>query len=437
MEEEVINQKNEESYLKGIVGAIVGGIIATIPWILVYLYGNMILSVLAILIAAGEFYGYKLFKGKMTKLTPAIIMIIAVVIVSIATLIVIPSIQLSNEGINVNINTIKALYQDTAFTPGIIHDFVISVLFTIVGASAITANLNKQIKNSENGEIKLDLNNNEEVLKIKKESIEKVKPIFEKYNSLDKEHGILKDELFAEFGEEEDVKTAFNYLKSFGIIKTSKGKFYYSTKNEEKQTKTKDNKTLKIIATVVTIIAVVILVFMVGNNIFKSIKTNKISDNTVSFEINELWNSYSNANAQGWNYYRYINTVPPLESNTIKNSNVSYDKYPAYLNITHYEIDTDLLSSIEAIQSNMNEYTNSLEEKPDIYEENITKTKNGYDMLIIKMYFKEGPEQIEYLFYILNGNEMVCIDTYSFNMEDEKDIKDNAIKIIDTLKWKE
>ena len=38
------------------------------------------LSLLALIIGAGEFYGYKLCKGKMTTKLPIIIMVIAIII---------------------------------------------------------------------------------------------------------------------------------------------------------------------------------------------------------------------------------------------------------------------------------------------------------------------------------------------------------------------
>ena len=64
MEQEPIKKETSSkgSYLTGILGAIVGGAIATIPWILVYVYGEMMFSILAALIAAGELYGYKIAK---------------------------------------------------------------------------------------------------------------------------------------------------------------------------------------------------------------------------------------------------------------------------------------------------------------------------------------------------------------------------------------
>lgn len=434
--------KKQGSYLTGILGAILGGMIATIPWILVYIYGNMMLSLLAILIAAGEFYGYKLFKGKTTKALPAIIMVIAIVIVSIATLVIIPAIMLNNQGINVSISTIKALYANQTFSSAILHDFAMSVVFTILGASVITANIKKQIQNGNTDEIKLDLNNTEEVNKIKKDSIEKIKPIFEKFNGFDKEHGVIKAEILAEINEKPELQTAFNYLKSFGIIKTAKGRFYYSVENEEKQTKLTSQKTNKIVAIIVAVCVIIGIIAMALSGTIKGNKTKEETDGVVSFNVSESWTAYTNAYETGWNYYKYINTVPSLDTNEVNTEEIDYSKYPAYLNVSYYEVDTEKINSIEDVKNSMKEYIDSLESKPDIYEEEISKTKAGYDMLTLKMHFgndeeHEQPEQLEYLFYILNGENMACVDTYSFNMDDEKDIKDNANKIAQTFKWQE
>ena len=59
-----------KNYVLGVIGSIIGALIATLPWILMYIYGEMMLSLLAILIAFGAFYGYKLFKGKIDKKLP-------------------------------------------------------------------------------------------------------------------------------------------------------------------------------------------------------------------------------------------------------------------------------------------------------------------------------------------------------------------------------
>ena len=93
----------KRSYLTGILGAILGGVIAAIPWVLTYVYGNMMLSLLALIIGAGEFYGYKLCKGKMTTKLPIIIMVIAIIIVTVVTLLVIPFMLLQKNGMEANI----------------------------------------------------------------------------------------------------------------------------------------------------------------------------------------------------------------------------------------------------------------------------------------------------------------------------------------------
>ena len=111
MEEEVIKKEKTGSYLTGIIGAIIGGIIATIPWILVYVYGNMMLSILAAIIAGGEFLGYKICKGKIDKKLPIIIMVIAVIIVMVTTLAIIPALLIQKQGLPVSITNVQKLWK--------------------------------------------------------------------------------------------------------------------------------------------------------------------------------------------------------------------------------------------------------------------------------------------------------------------------------------
>ena len=51
-----------KNYVFGIIGGIIGGIIASIPWVLLSVYGNYILSILAALIAMGVVFGYRKIK---------------------------------------------------------------------------------------------------------------------------------------------------------------------------------------------------------------------------------------------------------------------------------------------------------------------------------------------------------------------------------------
>ena len=59
----------------GILGAIIGAILFSIPWIIAYVYLNYILSLLAMVIAFGSFYFYKLFGGEVTKKTSIVVTI--------------------------------------------------------------------------------------------------------------------------------------------------------------------------------------------------------------------------------------------------------------------------------------------------------------------------------------------------------------------------
>ena len=140
--------KKQGNYLTGIIGAIIGGFIATIPWVLAYVYGNMMLSLLAVLIAAGEFYGYKLCKGKIDKKLPVIMMILAIIIVSVTTLIIIPAWLLAKEGLPVTLQSIKNLYSFNDFSTAIVKDYFITVIFTVLGASVVTSSIKKQLANN-------------------------------------------------------------------------------------------------------------------------------------------------------------------------------------------------------------------------------------------------------------------------------------------------
>ena len=70
----------------------------------------------------------------------------------------------------------------------------------------------------------------------------------------------------------------------------------------------------------------------------------------------------------------------------------------------------------------MVEYINSAEDKPEL-ENEISKTEKGYDVLKLKATYNTEPEQIEYMYYILNNDIVATVDVYSFNMKDEKEIE--------------
>lgn len=129
--------KEKNNNLLGILGAILGAFIGAIPWILVYVYGNLMFSFLAFVIALTAFKGYTLLKGKVTKKTPVIIGVISVLTVIISTLIIIPCLLLAKKGFTVNIKSLIALYNSSTFVFAIIRDLVIAIIFTILGMSGV------------------------------------------------------------------------------------------------------------------------------------------------------------------------------------------------------------------------------------------------------------------------------------------------------------
>lgn len=432
MEDENVIKTKQGSYLTGIIGAIIGGLIATIPWVLAYVYGGMMLSILAALIAAGEFYGYKICKGKINKSLPAIIMILAIIIVTITTLLIIPGLLIQKEGINVSLTNIQRLYQNEEFATAIMKDFVISIIFTILGASIITANIKKQLENSEGKDIKLDLNNTEEVMKAKKEAIELIKPIFTKYDATSKEKAMMKEEVLAEI-EDTKANQTFNYLKQLGIIKKYKGKYYYSEENEDKQTNHKKMATWKKVFLVIVIILFIITIIAAILDNSSSLNTT-YQDTNVSFEIGKDWKVTESDYDTEWNFYKYINTVPVLNSEN-STSEEDYSSYPAGISIYYNAVETENVKNIEDIKTTVQSNIENTEEKPDTFNIDISKTSKNYDLLKVKIVYNNYPEEVLYYYYILNGDQLSCITAFCFNLEDDKTIEKEADKLANSFNW--
>jgi len=155
-------EEKNKSYLLGIIGGLIGGFIATIPWIMMYVYGEMILSLLAIIIALGVLKGYQLFKGKVDKKLPIIIVVISVISVTVATLLIIPCLLLIKDGEAASIENLKILYEYDEFVGAIIKDYAISVVFTFLGISGVVANVKKQINEGNTENIKGTLSKKEQ-----------------------------------------------------------------------------------------------------------------------------------------------------------------------------------------------------------------------------------------------------------------------------------
>lgn len=231
MEEEVKN-----NYVLGALGALVGAFIGAIPWILMYVFGNMMYSLLAILIVLCSFYGYKLTKAKIDKKVPVILSIASFISITVTMFVIIPMCLMAKEGMPISMEDFVTLYQYDEFTSAMIQDYIVALLFCLVVIGGIVYNLNKQIKEGkESKDIKL-LSNDVSNEVFSNEDIEKVKAVFEKSDAMTKNHTISKElvmeELYKEF-DEQKANGIFNYLKAQRIIKKKSRQYYFSEKAQK------------------------------------------------------------------------------------------------------------------------------------------------------------------------------------------------------------
>lgn len=260
MEEEIKN-----NYLLGIVGAIVGAFIGTIPWILMYIFSDIIYSILSILIVVCSFYGYKLTKAKIDKKLPVILSVVSFISITVTMFIIIPICLMGQSDIPISINNLLELYQYEEFYSAITTDYVVSILFCAIVIGAVIYNLNKQINEGKDSkDIKLivqDASND----KFSNEDIDKVKSIFEKNDAMNKHQTISKDlimeDLNREFGEEK-AREIFEYLKIQKIIKKKLNRYYFSEKAQKSvwyRYGITNLKTFVIVIAIATILAFIII----------------------------------------------------------------------------------------------------------------------------------------------------------------------------------
>ncbi len=304
-----VTSKPKGSYITGIIGAVIGGSIATILWVLVYVELNYILSVLAMLIAFCSLKGYEICKGKMSKGVKPIITIISLVLVVIATLIVIPTL-LANK----NHSTIELLYSSTEFTNAIFRDLAISILFAVLGITASYPYINKKL--IDHGIQVIDpeiLAKQEEIKKIElnnklkpqtKDEIKLIKSAFEKYNAFSKETATSKSNIISEMNDPKSEKI-FKKFKSQNIILKNGNNYYYNTNNEFNLLKIN----IKSVFIITFIIIIICMIIGIGHVIFNpdsqnnnqntsinSISTNlntsheySIQNNSFTLDIPESW----------------------------------------------------------------------------------------------------------------------------------------------------
>lgn len=389
----------QKNYFTGIIGAFLGGLVFTIPWILLYVYANMIYSLLAVLVAIGSLLGYQLFKGKVDKKLPIIITVISLLAITIATLVIIPILLLLKENIIATIPNIKLLYSESSFLSAIMRDYAMSIVFTILGISGVIASIKKQINDGEVDKIKIDLSNGNN----KKEK-EKIKKIFVSHNALDELNMLDQDKL-------KDInENTLNILINQHIIVKKDDKYYYSINNEKKS----HQKNIIVIA-VLLLIFIISIFIVINNNDNKNNTDTPNNDLQVSKDI-----SYTIANT----YKEFARKDEENSWYYLPKSDLS--GYSGYINLDYF--DSDISYSITWVENIKTYFETNYEAKTE--KTDYFKNSNNLDVAQFNFSIKDYKDIVYYVFY---ENQIAVIEVIDYGKGNN--IQEDAKKLVDSLMW--
>ena len=413
--EEVNNNR-----LIAIIISLIGGIIGTIPWVLVYVYGNMIVAILAVFVAMAAWKGYKLAKGKVDKYVPTIIVIISLISITIATFIIIPALLLLKEGQTANVNTIKQLYEYNSFARAISGDYIISIIFTLLGISGVISNMKNQVETGKDINLLSYTTITEEEKTIIRGAFEKV-DAFEKYNA--KPKVLILEQL------KDNDRVLLNKFINRGIVRRYKGNYYYSDKfanNPDKERVKSSFKLVLYVFIILIIIAIVGSIFSDKNNndddinIYEeeNITLNEvIQDNIIKYNVPSNFIEVEKYRKERTYYYTpkidktgYSGIISASYGVTDYSID-EYDEFKQILKETYIDTDAE-----DVISSEMKEFTN----------------RNGYKVVeIITEYQDETYPCTEYMYYIVNEKSYGLIYLTDYYSKYVKDIKEVAYNMVD------
>ena len=417
MENEV---KKKESYFLGIIGAIVGGIIATIP--LAFGYANsefIFLLAITIVVPFLEFYGYKWLKGKIDNKLPIILMILTIFVVSIMIFAFLPATLLIKFRLPINFEEINAIYANRNIVINLLEDYLLSLVFGVLGAYVVgSITKRKLLLNISN--INLFSSDNKEKQDFKEKAITILKPVFEKYGSIQKDKTITKEELLADI-KETNFNDYFNYLRQLGIVKKYKGKYYYSTDDENNIKIHYSMAKIIAIMCAVVLLAVAIL-FSFG--LIKNREVKKVYNDDVSFKIDTSWNLLEDYTEEtGWVYYNYLGEESEEDS---------IYAYPSTIGIAYEKESSGTYNSISELKSILEQYIN--EYLGTQYSVSLFTTSKGYDALELTTSYDTG---VEFDYYIYKDGKIACITAISYTADDVvlDELEEDAKDVVDSFEW--
>lgn len=396
-------------FFKGIIGSILGAIIFSIPWILIYVYANYILSILSAIIAYGSLLFYKKFGGEITKKTSVVITISSLLAITLATFVIIPLCLIVKEGYGLSFEYYQHLFASGDFVSAIMHDYIISVIFTFLGISGVIASINKEAYR-----INKDEKDNENIAYASfEEQVKYLESIYAKYDAFSKEKAIPSSILLSELNIKNKLKLIKN-MESKGIIVSPFNKSYFDKLAVEDKTIAKKNRRKNILfptfaGIVIGIISLLIIFIAIGFAEEESTINNNNQEETI--------------NNQEFTYQNITLTLP----NTFKKDEETED-YISYLNYSYddpvYQIMLQQYNfkdnNIETSEEYQKSYLAYLKESFDIKstDDIAIDSKKGFE---IKMFSLEYPEEY-YVSYVVFDDDYVYIIMY-FTAFDE-DVKD-------------
>ena len=390
----------EKSYAKGILGAILGGLVASLPWILAYVYGNMIIAALAIIIAIGALKGYQILNGKVDKKLPIIIAIVSLLCVTISTLVIIPLLLLLKEGVGASLTNLELLYSDSEFFAALMGDYIISVLFTILGMSGVIKTIKTEIENSKDKDnIKVEIGNGT------KQDREKIIQYFLTKNAVDANTATEIEET-AELNE-----NALAALIQNAVIVKKGDKYYYSFENDEKNKKA-EKKSAIFVGIFIAILVGLMVFFGLSDSKENEIDTSYRAPKDITFEISDQYIEHTEEGTVNEWYY--------LHKNDIAGGTGSI--YVSYFE-GELTFDKETLSSVKASLESISGVQKVTEGKQ-------FKTSSNYDAIEYVMTLKD---YTTYAYYIAGPNYVACVEIADYNKIDN--LLEDGKKLVDTLKW--
>lgn len=399
----------KKSYLKGVIGAIMGGIIGAIPWVGFSVFNNTMYAILTALIGIGAVKGYELLNGKISKATPWIIGIICLVVITLSNFVFIPLVLFIRDDVAISMANLSLFYDK--MIRDLLADYIVGIIFTFLGVSGIIKQMSTQIKtnggNPDDVKINLLGNNNVETDKIKEYFLKKkaVSPTSAiELTGAEK----LSDQMI-------DL-----LLGNKTLVLTSDNKYYYDEAREEKLKKS--SKKAVIISVIVIAIILVMLVVFSDNT---SNNTNKNSSDNTNVNMTIKNSALSKLNYKAPSGYKaleedeYIYYYPKKdlsgESGFISVSVVEQVEY--------YDGFTDALK--ESLKANPDAKVLKVEE---IESKNKLKVVMGSVELT-----GEETKTIDTAYYIFLDNDVAIVEVLYYQ-GDAKALEKDAKAIVDSFK---